>query len=105
MRGNETYERRRRRRGEGEGETLVDVDGGDVEEAAREEGDDVVGGERGADAESGAAETLEVEPSFADEGAGVAGGFRIESLEDLEDEFVGQPIVYQITTSHVPTAN
>lgn len=85
-----TYEGRRSgRRREGEGETLVDVDGGDVEEAAREEGDEGVGGERGADAESGAAESLEVEPSFADEGASVACGFRIESAEEFEDEFVG----------------
>lgn len=68
---------------------FVDVDGGDVEEVVREEGDDGVGGERGVDVESGVVEMFEVELLFVDEGVGVVGGFWIELLEDFEDEFVG----------------
>lgn len=57
---------------EGNGEALVDVDVLHVGEAAGEELEEEVGSAGCADAEGGAGEPLEAEPSPADEGAGVA---------------------------------
>lgn len=58
--------------GEGNGKAFINVDGGDVGETGSEELNEEVRGAGGADSDSGASETLETEPTGANEGTCVA---------------------------------
>lgn len=78
----ETYEFTK---GERNGDALVDVNGGDIGEAGGDEVDEEVRGIGGADADEWSGETLKAAPPSADEGAGVAGGFGLDMVEDLDD--------------------
>lgn len=78
----ETYEFTK---GERNGDALVDVNGGDIGEAGGDEVDEEVRWIGGADADEWSGETLKAAPASADEGAGVAGGFGLDMVEDLDD--------------------
>lgn len=78
-----TYRGRRKGR-KGDGETLIDKDGGNMEEAAGKEGEEDFGRKGSADTKCSTAKTLKREPTFADERASVAAGLRIKSPEYLE---------------------
>lgn len=76
------------------------MDGPDVDEAANDELDKVLGASGGTDAEGGAAHSLEAEPTLADEGAGVAARLGVEPPEDLHNQLVRETRVDPIVASH-----
>lgn len=80
-----TYEFNRKRNRE----PLVNKHVPDINKPTSQKLDERVGATGGADTDGVSAEALEVEPSLADEGAGIAAGLGAEMVEDLEDQLVG----------------